>query len=90
MSKYEILISKKAYKFLTEKIDEKLKEKILDEISDLENFPFLLKPHDMAKLKAKKNYYRFRVGELRIIFRIDKASKKIYVEKIDYRKSIYS
>jgi len=89
MARYEILISKRACRFLNERVDRETKGKILDEVADLENFPFLSRPHDMAKLKGKKNYYRFRVGQLRIIFRIDKPSKKIYVEKIDYRKSVY-
>ena len=89
MARYEILISKRAYRFLNERVDREIKEKILDEIADLENFPFLVRSHDMAKLKGKRNYYRFRVGQLRIIFRIDKPSRKIYVEKIDYRKSAY-
>ena len=89
MSKYSIFISRRAYEFLNQKVDEALKVKILKEISDLKNFPFLSIPHDMAKLKGRKNYYRFRIGDVRIIFRIDKPLRKIYVEKIDYRKSAY-
>ena len=85
---YRILLSKKSYKFLGE-VDRELNLRIIREVSDLENFPFLSMPHDLAKLKDRKNYYRLRVGDVRIIFKIDKPAKTIYVEKIGYRKVIY-
>jgi len=40
----------------------KIEEKILKEIADLKNFPFLSIQHDMAKIGGKKNLYRFRIG----------------------------
>ncbi len=61
----------------------------MEEIADLENFPFLSIQHDMAKIKGEKNLYRFRVGNSRIIFRVDKFARKIYVETISQRKSAY-
>ncbi|NWG09613.1 MAG: type II toxin-antitoxin system RelE/ParE family toxin [Nitrososphaerales archaeon] len=88
MARYRILISKKAYKFLGE-IDGELGLRIIREVSDLENFPFLSMTHDLAKLKGGENYFRLRVGDVRIIFKIDKPAKTIYVEKIGYRKAIY-
>jgi mRNA-degrading endonuclease RelE of RelBE toxin-antitoxin system len=52
--------------------------------------PFFTAPHDLAKLKGRKGYYRIRIGELRIIFKVDKEPKKIYIEEIGYRKKIYT
>lgn len=46
-------------------------------------------PHDLAKLKGKENYYRLRVGDIRILFKIDKQIKTVCVEKIGHRKRIY-
>lgn len=89
MDRYSVFISRRADKFLSLKTDGKLKEKILDEISDLRNFPFLTTPHDLAKIKGRQGYYRLRVRDVRIIFRIEKPSRTIYVEKIDYRGSVY-
>ncbi|GBE18854.1 hypothetical protein BMS3Abin16_01463 [archaeon BMS3Abin16] len=89
MGRYSVLISKKADKFLSSKIDKKIKRKILDEILDLEDFPFLALSHDMAKIKGRDNYYRFRIGSVRIIFRIEKSDRKIFIEKIDLRGSAY-
>lgn len=88
MTKYRIFFSKKAHKFLL-KQDNRAIEKIINEISDLENFPFFTLQHDMVKLKGKKDYYRFRIGEFRVIFRIDKENKNIFVDKVDLRKYAY-
>jgi len=88
MARYRVILSKGTYKFLTE-TDRELSLRILEEISDLQNFPFLTKPHDLAKLKGRKNFYRLRVGNSRVIFKIDKATRTISVEKTGYRKSIY-
>ncbi len=89
VGRYSVFISKKAGKFLSTKVDRKLKRKILDEILDLEDFPFLSMPHDMAKIKGRENYYRFRSGKIRIIFRIEKSDRNIFVEKIEFRGSAY-
>ena len=88
MTRYRILIAKRAYKTLS-KLDEKVRSRILIQLSDLQNFPFLTMPHNLAKLKGKENYYRLRVGDIRILFRIDKQMKTVYVEKIGHRKGIY-
>ena len=52
MGRYKIIVSSRTDKFLDEP-NEKLRHKVIEEISDLENFPFLTKPHDIAKLKGK-------------------------------------
>ena len=46
-------------------------------------------PHDLAKLKGRKGYYRIRIGDLRVIFRVFEKEKEIYIEKIDHRGKIY-
>jgi len=88
VARYKIIVSSRADKFISE-IDEKLRHRIIEEISDLENFPFFTKPHDIAKLKGRKSYYRIRIGKLRTIFKVNKDQRIIYIEKIGYRKKIY-
>lgn len=36
-----------------------------------------------------EGYYRLRKGKLRIIFKIDTSERILYVEKIDFRGSVY-
>ena len=88
MNRYDVFVSKSAFNFL-EKIDEEKRGRILKEIADLENFLFFSIQHDMAKIKGEKNLYRLRIGNIRIIFRVDKVARKIYVETISQRKSAY-
>lgn len=88
MGRYKIIVSSRADKFLGD-LNEKLRHKLIEEISDLENFPFFTRPHDIAKLKGRKGYYRLRIGKIRTIFRVNKNQRTIYIEKIGYRKRIY-
>jgi len=88
VAKYQIVVSRRVYKFL-DKLDEKLRQRIIEEVSSLENFPFFIKALDIAKLKGRKGYYRLRTGRIRTIFKVDKEAKKIFVLKIAYRKVVY-
>lgn len=70
-------------------IEERLRNRIIREMRDLGNFPFFTEPHDIAKLKGREDYYRMRVGNIRIIFKVNGNRKTIYVEKIEYRGKAY-
>jgi len=43
---------------------------------------------DIKKMAAK-NFYRLRVGKLRVLFEADKIKKEIWIRKIDYRGGVY-
>lgn len=88
MAKYQVIVSKRAYKFL-DKLDERLRLRVIDGLGCLENFPFFMKSLDIAKLKGREGYYRLRVGKIRVIFKVDKEAKRVLVEKIAYREEVY-
>jgi len=88
LPRYILLISRKADKFL-EDTREKLRKTIISELTDLENFPLFEKPHDLAKIKGHRDYYRLRLGDIRVIFRLDRDNHTIYVEKIGRRENVY-
>ena len=88
MDRYKIIVSNRTAKFL-DRTNEELRRRVIEETSDLENFPFLTKPHDIAKLKGKRGYYRLRIGKIRIIFKVNKKQRTIYIEKTGYRKQAY-
>lgn len=46
MARYRVLLSKRAYKFLGE-VGRELGIRIVKQVSDLQNFPFLTMPHDL-------------------------------------------
>jgi len=36
-----------------------------------------------------KDFFRIRVGKIRIIFKIDFENKRIFVDRIDFRGDVY-
>jgi mRNA interferase RelE/StbE len=85
---YQIYLSRQAEKYIKE-LDKKQGKRIIQTITDLKNHPFYTIRHDTAKLKGRKDYYRIRVGALRIIYKIFEEEKEIYIEKIDTRGKVY-
>lgn len=47
------------------------------------------RPHGTLKLTADEGY-RSRAGDHRILYRIDDASKRIYIYRVRDRKDVYS
>jgi mRNA interferase RelE/StbE len=46
---------------------------------------------DLKKLKGQWNgYLRIRTGDIRIILKVYKTEKRLYVDKVDFRGSVYS
>ena len=79
-----ILLEKHALKFL-EKLDKDTACRIIDKLEKLENDPM---PPDARKLVTlKQSAYRIRVGDYRILYRIEKDS--IVVFSINKRSVVY-
>lgn len=47
-------------------------------------------PHQAAKLRGRTNHYRVRVGDYRIIYRVDHGILTILVIKIGHRQDVYN
>jgi len=88
MKEYEVVVHRKVDKFL-EGLKERVRIRILDVIRDLGNYPLVLKRYDIKKIKGRENTYRVRIGELRLIFHVDKELRRIVVSNIGYRGEIY-
>ena len=89
MSSYEVLVSQtaaKELKALEQNLQSRIKEKMMELTEDPSNRSGRL---DVKKLSVtKRNYYRLRVGDYRIIFFTEGVSIK--VAKISKRSDIYS
>ena len=44
---------------------------------------------DIKKLTGTKDYYRLRVGQVRVIFEIDQRKDQIWIRGVGYRGGIY-
>lgn len=87
--KYKVIYEKKALKSLS-KIDSKQRNIILSWIE--KNLVDTDNPKQYGKnLKGDLNdYWRYRVGNYRILANIDKENIKIIIINIGHRKDIYS
>jgi len=80
----KIFVDKKADKqFL--KLPRNIQEKIIRGYNSLR-----INPISGEKLYGKlKDYYKFRVGDYRIVYRFDQKEKIVYVVKIEHRQGVY-
>ncbi len=89
----KVKFSKKSVKFL-ESLDEKNRErarlKIRSLVLSLEEGVIPFKELDIKKLKGGwKGFFRLRIGNIRIIFRIDIEKDELIIYEIDYRGGAY-
>ena len=89
MTSYEVLVSQtaaKELKALEQNLQSRIEEKLMELAEDPSNRSGRL---DIKKLTAtKRNYYRLRVGDYRIIFFTEGVSIKVV--KISKRSDVYS
>ncbi|RLI80386.1 type II toxin-antitoxin system RelE/ParE family toxin [Archaeoglobales archaeon] len=81
---YEVYIHPKVINFL-KKIPEKDAERIKEKISELIN-PYSVR---YVKIKGRKDTYRVRVGDYRILYKVDDSKKLVVVSKVDKRSRVY-
>lgn len=83
--KYRVLIKKKAEKSLS-KISEPYYSSIKSNILALANNP---RPNGCKKLKGREGY-RIRIGNYRVLYRIEDDILTVEVVNVGHRKEIYS
>jgi mRNA-degrading endonuclease RelE of RelBE toxin-antitoxin system len=44
---------------------------------------------DIKKVRGKKDVFRLRIGDFRILYILDDNERSIYIVKFDYRKTAY-
>ncbi len=86
--KYLLAFHRKAEKALNG-LDEKTKQRLLEDIAYLANFTGLKSHLDIIKMLGQKDYYRLRSGKLRIVFFVDHMSKRIIILKVEKRENVY-
>ena len=80
---FKVIFDDKALEFL-EKLDKKNRERVFNKIMSTKEDPL----HYFEKL-TKKNFYKLRVGDYRVIADINENEIKILVLLIGHRKNIY-
>ena len=67
-------------------LPKKVKGRITQKIILLQEEP---RPKNCAKLKGGGNIFRIRVGDYRILYRINDADRKVSIAKVAHRKEVY-
>jgi len=80
---FRVIFDEKAIESL-EKLEYKIKERIYKKIISTKEKPF----HYFEKL-TKRNEYKLRAGNYRVIADVDEKSNKIIVLFVGHRKNIY-
>jgi mRNA interferase RelE/StbE len=86
--KWKIDYAKSADKFINEhRISEEIRELIKNLILIINGERVKI---DLKKLKGKwEGYLRIRKGKIRIILKVHKEEKRIFVKKVDFRGNVY-
>jgi len=86
--KWKISYSKDARKFIeNHRIDDDMKNIMRKFLHKMKGEDINI---DLKKLIGDwKGYYRIRIGNIRLIFAVSKASREIYVHKVDFRGDVY-
>ena len=90
MPKYAVIAHRRVYKLIKELREENLKKTIKNCISELQNYPTSLREMDVEKIRGSERTFRLRTGKSRVIFRVDKAERTIYVTHLEARKKAYT
>lgn len=84
---HKVKLTKEAVKFI-EKCDSNTKKRIKEALERIAHSPFVGK--DIKKLKDKfPPLYKYRVGDIRIIYQIQKEEEVILIVTIGYRGDVY-
>ncbi|HZZ95081.1 MAG TPA: type II toxin-antitoxin system RelE/ParE family toxin [Usitatibacter sp.] len=86
MEKYKVLIASSAAREL-EPVDGKaMRQRVAEAIVELAADP---RHHGVEKLSGSRDRYRVRVGDFRVVYAINEATRVVDVVKIGHRREIY-
>ena len=83
---YAVQLEKSAARFLLRLRDAKLKARLDEAIESLRDDP---RPPGCRKLAGTTDRYRVRVGDYRIVYRIDEGKVTVLVLLIGHRREVY-
>lgn len=85
--KYEVVFSKRALKALM-KLPAHFKRKIITKVEGLAAAPYSPN-HNVKKLVGEIECYRLRVGDYRVLYRLEDQQLMIEIINIDHRREVY-
>lgn len=86
MARYKLLIKRSAAKELQDIDSKKDRQRLVERINALAEDP---RPHGAEKLSGRKDKYRIRQGNYRVLYEIEDEALIVYVVKVADRKDVY-
>lgn len=83
--KFIVDYDKQPKRFL-KKLDQHIVKRLMDKIDTLGNNPI---PSDAKVIVGKHGIFRIRIGDFRVLYRVNYSNNKVVVVKIDKRARIY-
>lgn len=84
---YKVSLHKKAVKYY-ESLDDKTARRINKAIEEVSEYPF--EGSHIKRLRGRhEGKYRYSVGDLRIVYRVNAGSKTVLIEAIGPRGDVY-
>jgi mRNA interferase RelE/StbE len=83
--RFEVKLSKRAYRELSS-LEMVTKSRIIQRLEELRDDPF---PRGAMKLQGRKDTYRTRVGDYRVLYEVRREEGLVLVEKVDHRSGVY-
>ena len=84
--KYAVALERAAVRFLLRLRNAKLKRRLDEAIESLADEP---RPQGCRKLAGTSDRYRIRVGDYRIIYRVDDGKVTVLVLVVGHRREVY-
>lgn len=84
---YKLEFSKKAKKFI-DKQDKVARNRIKNSLLQLAENPYN-RSLDIKPLEGYRSVYRYRIGDIRVLYEVENDNLIIYVTKIDNRGDVY-
>ncbi len=85
---FEVILSNTARKGAKD-MPEALKIKLIALLDVFERNPFPVEEYDIKKLRGLENTYRIRLGDWRVIYKVDFVAHRVIIVKVAPRKSAY-
>lgn len=88
-SKYSVQLSKAPIKYIKRQ-EAKVQDRIITAINDIESNPYPENNRSIRQLSGKlKNYYRYRIGSIRIIYEIIEEELVVLIIEVGNRGDVY-
>lgn len=88
MSPYRVNFNRRAERELSRQ-PRAVADRIIEVATILEKEPVPWKTHDVARIKGREDTYRIRLGDLRIIYKINRRLNEVTIQRIAPRGGAY-